>query len=107
MLSRDARLVVLRAAEGAVLDISAVPDSGIGILSRTKRPMPLIISSAGATLHASAVVAPLALSPVNSGTITMMVVVGVELAQDRPPPVKPAVLGPMYSDECQFLTKRL
>jgi hypothetical protein len=76
----DRSLLVLRATEGAVADVGAVADPGVGILSGVKRPMPLIIGATGTALHSVAMVAPWALAPVDPGSVTMVVVVGVELA---------------------------
>src|SRR6266404_3450494 len=83
LLKANLSASVLRAAEGAVAGIGAVTDSVVRILSRAKRPKPLVIGSAGTALHPPAMIAPRALAAVDPSPVAVMVVVGVEVAHYR------------------------
>ena len=103
----SAMALVLRAAEGAVANIGAVADSGVCILGGVEGPMPLVIGTAGAALHAPTVIAPRTFAPVNSRPVAMMVVVGVELTHDRPSRTdKPILARPLYIRQCRHYKHR-
>ena len=78
----DSSVLAQRAAEGAIAEISAMTDPGVRILSRGKRPVPLVVGAAGTSLYAPAVVAPWAFAPVDPCPVTMMIVVRVEVSHD-------------------------
>ena len=63
-------------------------DSGVCILGGAKGSVPVVIGSAGAALHPLAVIALQAFAPVDSRPVTMMIVVGVELAHARRLPLR-------------------